>query len=129
MIDASVNLKNALAQSVSITTFPVCEIEHNMNSLIDGVTVVSTSTTEDYVSGITQWSNTKSNPFKKLFPIDSILQPMRPMYPGAKYFIMGGPTVKDTITGSFLPFRTLNYTGEGKDFNIVGANQEYIIQE
>jgi hypothetical protein len=121
MISASVNLKNLLDQSVGITAVPVCEIEHNMNSLIDGVTVVSTSTTEDYVSGITQWSNTKSNPFKKLFPIDSILQPMRPMYPGAKYFIMGGPTVKDTIADSFLPFRTLRYTGEGKDFNIVGA--------
>jgi hypothetical protein len=121
MITASVNLKNLLAQSVDITAVPVCEIEHNMNSLIDGVTVISTSTTEDYVGGITEWSNTKSNPFKKLFPIDSILQPMRPMYPGAKYFIMGGPTVKDTIADSFLPFRTLRYTGEGKDFNIVGA--------
>jgi hypothetical protein len=121
MISASVNLKNLLDQSVGITAVPVCEIEHNMNSLIDGVTVVSTSTTEDYVSGITEWSNTKSNPFKKLFPIDSIVQPMRPIYPGAKYFIMGGPTVKDTVAGSFLPFRTLNYTGEGKDFNIVGA--------
>jgi len=121
MIAASVNLKNLLAQSVGITAFPVCEIEHNMNSLIDGVTVVSTSTDTQYRSGITGWSDTKSNPFKKLFPIDSILQPMRPMYPGAKYFIMGGTTVKDTIADSFLPFRTKSYTGEGKDFNIVGA--------
>ena len=121
MIAASVNLKNALAQSVSITALPVCEIEHNMNSLIDGITIVSTSTDTQYRSGITGWSDTKSNPFKKLFPIDSILQPMRPMYPGAKYFIMGGTNVKDTIADSFLPFRTMSYTGEGKDFNIVGA--------
>ena len=121
MIAASVNLKNALAQSVSITALPVCEIEHNMNSLIDGITIVSTSTDTQYRSGITGWSDTKSNPFKKLFPIDSILEPMRPMYPGAKYFIMGGTNVKDTIADSFLPFRTMSYTGEGKDFNIVGA--------
>lgn len=121
MITASENLKNLLNQSVGITAIPMCEIEHNMNSLIDGVTVVSTSTTEDYTSGITEWSNTKSNPFKKLFPIDSIVQPMRPMYPGTKYFIMGGTNVTDTPLNSFLPFRTLNYTGEGKDFNIVGA--------
>jgi hypothetical protein len=121
MIDAPINLKNLLNQSVSVTAVPMCEIEHNMNSLIDGVTVVSTSTTEDYTSGIAEWSNTKSNPFKKLFPIDSIVQPMRPMYPGTKYFIMGGTNVTDTPVNSFLPFRTLNYTGEGKDFNIVGA--------
>lgn len=121
MISASTALKNLLNQSVGITIVPGCEIEHNMNSLIDGITVVSTSTTDDYIDGITQWSNTKSNPFKKLFPIDSIVQPMRPMYPGAKYFIMGGTAVKDTEAGSFLPFRTLSYTGEGKDFNVAGA--------
>ena len=135
MIAASVNLKNALAQSVSITALPVCEIEHNMNSLIDGITIVSTSTDTQYRNGIfdpdtgeiSKFANTKSNPFKKLFPIDSILQPMRPMYPGAKYFIMGGPTVKDTYSSDpkknphFLPFNTLSYTGEGKDFNISGA--------
>ena len=127
MIAASVNLKNALAQSVSITALPVCEIEHNMNSLIDGITVVSTSNDTQYRSGITDWSETKSNPFKKLFPIDSILKPMRPMYPGVKYFIMGGPTVRDTYSSDyvknppFLPFRTLSYTGEGKDFNVSGA--------
>ena len=124
MIAASVNLKNALAQNVSITTLPVCEIEHNMNSLIDGITIVSPvskSSTAQYVSKIPGWSNNTFNPFKKLFPIDSIIQPMRPAYPGAKYFIMGGSTVNDTTKDSFLPFRTKSYTGEGKDFNIVGA--------
>jgi hypothetical protein len=101
-------------------------MEYNMNSLIDGVTVVSSSTADDYISGITEWSTKKSNPFKLLFPVDSIIKSFRPEYPGAKYFIMGGPNVKDTYSSDssnppFLPFRTLKYTGEGKNFNVQGA--------
>ena len=127
MISSSTQLQNILKQNSSIESRVGCEIEYNMNSLIEGVTVVSTATNEDYKSGISPtdqgevWSNTKPNPFKKLFPIDSILKPFRPAYPGAKYFIMSGPTVKDTLEGGFLPFRTLRYTGEGKDFNVAGA--------
>jgi hypothetical protein len=126
MISPSEALSQLLSQSTTLESRPACHMEYNMNSLIDGVTVVSSSTAADYISGITDWGTTKSNPFKLLFPVDSIIKSFRPEYPGAKYFIMGGPNVKDTYSSDasnppFLPFRTLKYTGEGKNFNVQGA--------
>ena len=118
MISASDSLKNLFKQKSLINMQTGCTIEYNMNSMIDGITVISTATSEDYINGITNWQGGKANPFKKLFPLDSIVQPFRPMYPGVKYFIM---SATDTPIGSYLPFRTLLYTGEGKNFNTVGA--------
>lgn len=121
MISAPEILQTILRQNTTLESRPACTMEYNMNSLIDGVTVVSTATTDNYIAGITEWSTKKTNPFKLLFPVDSIIKSFRPEYPGAKYFIMGGSNVTDTTDKSFLPFRTLKYTGEGKDFNIQGA--------
>ena len=41
MITASESLKNIFKQQKSIKADVGCEIEYNMNSLIDGITVVS----------------------------------------------------------------------------------------
>lgn len=103
-------LENVFYNDRTIKSEIGCTIEYNMNSMIDGITVISATADSTYTSAITNWGTTKANPFKKLFPVDSIIKPYRPLYPGAKYFIM---STTDTPTNSYLPFKTVSYTGEG----------------
>ena len=88
--------------------------------MIDGIQATTTATDANYISGITLASGAelKINPFKKLFPVDSVIKPFRPLYPGIKYFIM---LPNDTPSGSFSAFRTLAYPGEGKNANAINA--------
>ena len=87
MITASNALKDILKQSVSLKTSTQATIEYNMNSLIDNITVTSTKTDTEYINKITAWPDGKPNPFKKLFPMDSVIKPFRPLSSGIKYFI------------------------------------------
>ena len=114
-------LENVFYNNTSVTTNVGCTIEYNMNSMIEGVAVTTTSTDADYIAGVDTPSGTvlKANPYKKLFPIDSVIKPFRPLYPGVKYFILLGA---DNSANKFSPFRTLRYPGEGK--NAYDANAE-----
>ena len=108
-------LENVFYNNTTIKTDVGCTVEYNMNSMIDGITVTSATADTTYSSGITDWPDGKANPFKKLFPVDSIVRSFRPIYPGAKYFIMAEPD------NTYLPFRTISYTGEGKNSSVTGA--------
>jgi len=88
MITASDNLKNVLKQNSSIKTGVEATIEYNMNSLIDGITIVSATADSAYTSQISNWPSGKPSPFKKLFPVDSVIKPFRPVESGIKYFIL-----------------------------------------
>ena len=83
------NLENVFYNNTTVRTGIGCTIEYNMNSLIDGISATTTATKEDYISGISYPSTTpiKVNPFKKLFPVDSVIKPFRPSGPGIKYFV------------------------------------------
>lgn len=113
-------LENVFYNNTSVTTNVGCTIEYNMNSLIEGIAVSTTSTDPDYIAGVDTPSGTvlKVNPYKKLFPVDSIIKPFRPLYPGVKYFILLNA---DNAANSFSPFRTLQYPGEGKNAYDAGA--------
>lgn len=113
-------LENVFYNNTSITTNVGCTIEYNMNSLIEGITATTSSTDPDYIAGVNVSSGTvlKANPYKKLFPVDSIIKPFRPLYPGVKYFIL---LSADNAANSFSPFRTLQYPGEGKNAYDSGA--------
>lgn len=112
-------LENVFYNDSTVRAGLGCTIEYNMNSLIDGITVTSVTEDTAYVNGINGWSGTgKGNPFKKLFPIDSIIKPFRPLYPGIKYYVM---STVDTPDKSYLQYRTLQYTGEGKNAHLSGA--------
>ena len=113
-------LENVFYNNTTIRTGIGCTIEYNMNSMIDGIQATTTATDANYISGITLASGAelKINPFKKLFPVDSVIKPFRPLYPGIKYFIM---LPNDTPSGSFSAFRTLAYPGEGKNANAINA--------
>lgn len=106
MITASTDLQNIFKQQTSIRTDIGCEIEYNMNSLIDGISVTSATLDTAYTNEIDNWPLGKANPYKKLFPVDSIIKPFRPLNSGVKYFIL---LPNDTTANSFSAYRTLQY--------------------
>lgn len=123
MIQASDELKNLFYKNTTIKTGLGCTIEYNMNSLIDGIIVTSATADTAYTSPIEYqyydpetktmktgtWPTGKPNPFKKLFPVDSIVKPFRPVNSGIKYFVlMPSPNV-DTPVNSFSSYRTVQY--------------------
>ena len=77
-------LKNRSSINVSVG----CEIEYNMNTMIDNISVYSSNTDAEYTAGITDFKQGSANPFKKLFPVDSIIKPFRPLNSGVKYFVV-----------------------------------------
>jgi len=76
---ATTTAKDILDQSVTIRDGIGCTIEHNMNSLVDNITI----------TGAEYTAADGSKPFKKLFPIDSVLKAFRPVGAGVKYAISG----------------------------------------
>jgi hypothetical protein len=74
---ASDELKKVLKTSHAIKINAGCLIEYNLNSMVNNITV----TGPDYKT----INNTQ--PFKKLFPLDSIVKPIRPELAGIKYYI------------------------------------------
>jgi hypothetical protein len=79
--------KDIINKNYSVPVGIGCSIEYNMNSMIENVSVYSTNLDSEYTSGITGgW--TKASPYKKLFPVDTIIRPFRPIDSGIKYFIV-----------------------------------------
>lgn len=77
--------------------------------MLDNILVSTTITDNDYLSTVTPVSGQeiRINPFKKLFPIDSILKPNRPIYPGIKYYIMRDSD--HTGANAFYDYKTTPY--------------------
>ena len=119
MIAGSANLKTLLYNSTNIKIGSGCYIEYNMNTMLDGVSasnnIADTSYTSQIVDAIGQsaWPSSRPNPYKKLFPVDSIIKPFRPVVSGIKYFILekpvtnGGPT--EIQKNTFSNYRSVAY--------------------
>jgi len=119
MIAGSVNLKTLLYNSTNIKIGSGCYIEYNMNTMLDGVSasnnIADTSYTSQIVDAIGQstWPSSRPKPYKKLFPVDSIIKPFRPTVSGIKYFILekpvanGGPT--EIQKNTFSNYRSVSY--------------------
>jgi len=119
MIAGSANLKTLLYNSTNIKISSGCYIEYNMNTMLDGVSasnnIADTSYTSQIVDAIGQstWPSSRPNPYKKLFPVDSIIKPFRPTVSGIKYFILekpvanGGPT--EIQKNTFSNYRSVSY--------------------
>jgi hypothetical protein len=106
MLQVSQTTLDKINQSTSYSMSGGCWIEYNMNDLISGTTVTSpveTVTKTDDITGKTY------QPFKKLFPLTSIIDPRRPSVAGINYFILN-PTVTNNIlkynVSGDLPVRT-----------------------
>lgn len=91
------NLKNVLKQNTSIKMDIGCYIEYNMNML--------TNLTSASVSGpaYKTFANNRQ-PFKKLFPLDTIIKPFRPNGAGIKYAIFG-----DMASGDYRNPTSIDY--------------------
>ena len=108
MIPLSNSAKNVISQNVSVSYNTGCYLEYNMNSLIDNVTVTGVDVTKTDAAGNTY------TPFKKLFPVDSIIKPFRPNGSGIQYAIAGNVSGvwKDPKATNYTPQYRLYYPGE-----------------
>jgi hypothetical protein len=113
MISSSQALKDVFYNNTAIEISSGCVIEYNMNTMLDNISAVNNISDATYVanitnpvSGLASWPKTRPNPYKKLFPVDSIIKPFRPINPGIKYYITN--TV-DTPKNSFSAYRTILY--------------------
>lgn len=85
MLSVSDKLIDLFKKSHTVKIGAGAFLEHNMNSMLQNITVTTTATDQDYISQITP--TIKINPFKKLFPVDSIIKSFRPKNSGVKYYV------------------------------------------
>lgn len=85
---SNTNLQNVFKQSSSVQMDVGCLVEYNMNML--------TNLTSSSVTGPAYKTfDNNRQPFKKLFPLDTIIKPFRPVSAGIKYAIFGDMTAGD----------------------------------
>lgn len=96
-------LENVFYSDTSVKVLTGCTIEYNMNSMIDNVSVNYTSASYESLYKVVDGKNT----FKKLFPIDSIIKPFRPLTSGIKYYIF---LDNEHTAYPFESFRKIDYS-------------------
>lgn len=113
MISSSTDLRKLLYSSNSININSGCTIEYNMNNMLDNITATTVSTDQDYKDGVESIAGTtvKLNAYKKLFPVDSIIKPFRPLRSGAKYYLL---LPLDLSAAPFDSYTKISYTTGGK---------------
>ncbi len=138
MISSSQTLKDLIYNSTSLRIGSGCYIEYNMNSMLDNISVTSGISDSQYTSQIIKsytsgpltltepgWPTSRPNPFKKLFPLDSIIKPFRPTNPGVKYLILEKSPMVDTPSGSFSSYRSVLYPETQPRVYYPGVNTYY----
>ena len=121
-------LNDIYYNSVSVEMGVGCTIEYNMNNLIDNISV--TAPTQNYtdqikrvIDGTLQTvPDQRINPFKKLFPVDSIVKPFRPLDSGIKYYIVNSP---DISSNSFSNPKSLTYPSDKARIYYPGVTTTY----
>mgnify|MGYP003334513575 FL=1 len=83
MISASNAVKTILEQDTTLVINSGCTFEYNMNALVDNITMTGADISRTDAAG------NAYKPFKKLFPIDTVIKPNRPIKAGIKYAIVG----------------------------------------
>lgn len=100
MITVSETIKNIFKKDYAIRIKFGGTIEYNLNNMVDKITATGTA-----------HSQSLSNAFKNLFPIDTIYAPNRPISPGIKYYIYTSETSPgvqtDTPPNSFQNPRSI----------------------
>lgn len=76
MITVSPENKDLLKKGSIIKTSASATMEHNLNSMVEYIKATSTAPEHKYTAA-----------YKKLFPIDTIYKPFRPLAPGIKYLV------------------------------------------
>ena len=94
MINASQSVVNLLKTKNSISTSAGATIEYNLNSMVEYIKATGTEHTNF------------DKAYKKLFPIDTVYKPFRPLSPGIKYLIYTTNNT-DTPTNSYQTVKEL----------------------
>jgi hypothetical protein len=98
---SNTNLHNVLKQNSSVRVDSGCYVEYNMNML--------TNLTSSSITGPAYKTfDNGRQPFKKLFPIETIIKPFRPNGAGIKYAIFGDMTSGDYRNPTSIDYN-LNY--------------------
>lgn len=102
MITASNALKNIFYKNTSVNISAGCVVEYNMNQMLDNIVVnYADSLEEEYFTT----AEGGVNAYKKFFPIDSVVKPYRPLFPGVKYYItLQNDHPKILVAGKDLAF-------------------------
>jgi hypothetical protein len=100
MISVSNTTKDLLKKGSLISTSAGATIEYNLNSMVEYIK--ATTTPADI-------ANPYGPAFKKLFPIDTIYKPFRPLSPGIKYLVHTDNNT-DTPSNSFERPRNVEQT-------------------
>ena len=98
MISSSPELKTVLEQDTTLVINSGCTLEYNMNSLVDNIALTGAQ-----INRVDSAGNAYQ-PFKKLFPIDSVVKPVRPVKSGIKYAIVG-----DVSSNSYRNPKSVTY--------------------
>ena len=98
MISVSNTTKDLLKKGSLISTSAGAILEYNLNSMVEYISATSTGSEHTYTSA-----------FKKLFPIDAIYKPFRPLSPGIKYLVHTDNNT-DTPSNSFERPRNVEQT-------------------
>ncbi|NCW72729.1 MAG: hypothetical protein EBW12_06995, partial [Actinobacteria bacterium] len=91
-------IKTVLEQDTTLVINSGCIFEYNMNTLVDNITMTGAQISRTDAAGNTY------QPFKKLFPIDTVIKPNRPLKAGIKYAIVG-----DVGSGSYRNPKSSQY--------------------
>lgn len=89
MITVSDTTKDLLKKGSVLSTSAGAIFEYNLNSMVEYINATSSALENPY-----------ANAFKKLFPIDTIYKPFRPLSPGIKYLVRTDNST-DTPEGSY----------------------------
>lgn len=104
MISSSNELKTVLEQDSTLLINGGCTFEYNMNALVDNIVMNGAQISRTDAAG------NPYQPFKKLFPIDTVIKPNRPIKAGIKYAIVGDVgtnTYRDPKSSQYpLSYRT-----------------------
>lgn len=106
MLQVSQSTLDKINQSAGYSMTGGCWLEYNMNDLIDGVSITSPVETATQTDPVTKKTY---QPFKKLFPLKSIIDPRRPSISGINYFILNEnvtTNIPKYNVSSDLPVRT-----------------------
>lgn len=113
MIAASESLKTLLQQQSAIIINAGCTIEYNMNTLVDNIVVSGAQISRTDAGGNSYF------PFKKLFPIDTVIKQNRPIKAGIRHAIIG-----DVGTNTYRNPASSEYTVDYRTY-YPGAETSY----
>lgn len=130
------SLVNLFKENTTINSDVGARIEYNMNSVLSNIVVRTASTDAQYLSQIKTEDGKATtlvvNPFKKLFPVDSIIKPFRPKEGGVRYYI-ADKVVDSNFSGSleyplksnYSSLRVFEYPSTQSRVYFAGETNEY----